>query len=833
MKMFKDAGAAAIAAEGNNISYAELVRRSRDYAVMIGARFVTPASDDLGPRVAIVCENRPEWVYAHYGIWMSGAVTVPVDFMSTPDEIRYIIDDCRPDIVFFSAKTADTVSQAVAAASHKPVLIDIADKPAEGTDASIPDIAEKNVALIIYTSGTTGSPKGVMLTFGNLWSLIHPLSNNVIGKEYVMFGKGEVLICILPFHHIYPLLTNLVAPLASGSTICFIPELSGEAILSCCSKYGVTRFFAVPRLYAMFHAAIMRKINGSAATKALFKAAAAVNNRAFSKLIFGKVHRMFGGKIKGFYAGGSKLDPAVARDFETLGFCVLEGYGMTEASPSMTYCSLDRHKVGTVGWVYPFGEVKIVDGEFRYRGPNVMKGYYNRPEETAAAFDEEGFLRTGDTATIDADGWVTITGRIKELIILSNGKNINPEEIENEILSMFPIVKEVAVMERDGKLFAVILPDFSRIAHEGIGNLSEHLRWEVLDRYNVRAAHHKKIMDFAIVESELPRTRLGKIRRHELSKVLSAGTSGRIEVKTPETEEYAVLVEIVEGITGKQVLAGDHIELDLGMDSLDRVELQTHIEKIFGMELSNEDLSRAPRMAELAALISERKTRIESEKVDWGTILAAPAQTALPKSAYMMRLFLFVLAPVFLFYIRVRVEGLSKLPHRGVIFAPNHQSALDGLIFAAALRRRDRIRTFFFAKDRNFATPFRRFFARNSNIVLLNINRDLRETVSQMASVVREGKNAVIFPEGARSRDGKLQSFKKSFAVISEHLKAPVVPVVIDGAFDRFPIGKKLPRPGRVSIRFLDPVIPDGKTFEQISDETRRAIEKGLVEGKG
>jgi long-chain acyl-CoA synthetase len=828
MKMFKDCGSPAIAAEGHNVSYAELVLKCRGYASLISEHLVTPAKDGVGPRVAVISENRNEWIYATFGSWISGAVTVPVDFLSTPEEIRYIVDDCRPDVVFFSAKTSDSVRTAVASASHKPVLFDISQIPAEGSDSSIPDIRENDISVIIYTSGTTGSPKGVMLTFANMWSLVDLMSTDKWGSEYLMYGKGEVVIGILPYHHVYPLLATLVAPLASGSTVCIVPELTGEAILATCVRHGVTRLFAVPRLYAMFHAAIFRTINAGLLTRTLFKAAQALHCRPFSRLIFGKVHRKFGGKIKGLYAGGSKMDPSMAHDFETLGFNVLEGYGMSECSPCLSYCSLKKHRVGTVGWGLPIGETKIVDGEFRYKGPNVMKGYYNRPEETAAAFDENGFLRTGDTATIGADGFITITGRIKELIILSNGKNINPEEIENEILAAFPIVKEVAVMERDAKLFAVIFPDFSSIARDGIGNISETLRWEVLDRYNSKAAHHKKILDFAIVESELPRTRLGKIRRHELAKTLSSGSTSRIEVKAPETEEYEVLAEIVSAITGKQVLAGDHIELDLGMDSLDRVELQTHIEKVFGMELSNEDLSRAPRLAELASLITERKTRIESEKVDWGTILAAPSTVPLPKSSFMMSLFLFVLGPVFLFYFRIRCEGLSELPQKGVIFAPNHQSAIDGLILAKALRRKDKKRTYFFAKDRHFATPFRRFFARNANIVLLNINRDLRETVSQMASVVREGRNAVIFPEGARSRDGQLQAFKKSFAVISEHLRAPVVPVVIDGAFDRFPIGKRLPRPGTVTIRFLDPVLPDGKGFEQISEETRQVIEKNL-----
>jgi len=194
----------------------------------------------------------------------------------------------------------------------------------------------------------------------------------------------------------------------------------------------------------------------------------------------------------------------------------------------------------------------------------------------------------------------------------------------------------------------------------------------------------------------------------------------------------------------------------------------------------------------------------------------------------MISVLLFIVRPFLHSYIRVHCEGLSSIPDGSVIFAPNHQSHLDGLILSSVLGRRQRRRTFYFAKDRNFNSPFRRFFARNANIVLININRDLRETVGQMAAALKQGNNAVIFPEGARSRDGSLMPFKKSFSVLSSELNVPVVPVSIKGSYQILPIGKKFPGRGSIAITFHSPVMPENKGYEDILQETRSAIEKAL-----
>lgn len=824
MVIVKDYRKTAIVHGDKSISYNELIVHASGVSESLGSRDIA-----AGKHICIIAENCPGWIYSLYGIWYNGSVAVPVDFMSTADEITYIIDDCHPAAIIASDKTKDTVMSAISAAEHKPVMIDLKsfeNSVPEGSGILFPEMNPDRTAVIIYTSGTTGSPKGVMLSFCNLHAVAEPL---IIDKDIRMFTTEESFLAILPFHHVYPLQATLFGPLCGGATVCVVSDLTSEAILSACSRNHVTRIFGVPRLYAMFHKAIMAKINRSIVTRALFALAGVIRCRTFSKIIFRKVHRTFGGKVRAMMSGGSKLDIDVAKDFQTMGFVIFEGYGMTETAPSMSVQSASRNRIGTVGWVYPGGEVAIKDGEFCYRGPNVMQGYYKRPEETAAIFDEEGFLHTGDRAEIDRDGFIRITGRIKDIIVLPNGKNVNPEEMEKEILLKFPIIKDIGVIEKNGTLFAVVYPDFQRIRDSQIINIRETIKWDVIDRYNVHAAHHKKILDFTIVETDLPRTRIGKLRRFALASFAENTSETKTTGKEPDFEEYLMLKETIEEMLGRPVSASDHAELDLNMDSLDRVELQARVETNFGFSLANEDISNNPRIADLAEYIRMKKTRSETEKTDWGSILRQKIDFTIPRRHYMMKALLFVIRPVLKLYFRIKPVGISRIPSSGpVIFAPNHQSFLDGIALLALLKRRMRRKTYFFAKDRNFNSRFRQFFARKANIILININKNLKETLQQMAAIAADGNNVVIFPEGARSRDGNLMPFKKTFAIISKELSIPVVPVSIRGMYEAFPIKKKIPRPVKIRIEFLDPVMPDALEYDDIVDKTRRAIADSL-----
>lgn len=816
------------------VSYRQFIGFIAGFTEIIKKRMDCTRKGDLPPRIIIIAENRPEWAYALYGVWSADCVPIPVDFMSSPDEIAYILKNSEASAIICSDKTRKAVELAVKNTGIVPVLISLdAVKIAEKPASSIEKFDPEKVALIIYTSGTTGSPKGVMLTFANIYAITDVIIKPDPGKQRnLLYREDDVVIAILPFHHIYPIVASLVGPLCAGAHVALIREFSAGEILGVCAGHGATRIIGVPRLYTLLHKGIMAQINKHLITRILFRAVKAIDNQKLSRIVFGAVQRKFGGRVRSLFVGGSKMDVEVSKDFVALGFAVMEGYGMTETAPCMSMCNEFTFRLGTVGFVMPGGEIKVINGELCYKGPNVMKGYYRNPKATAEAFDKDGWFHTGDKADIDSDGYITITGRLKEIIVLPNGKNINPEEIENELLGMFPLIKDVGIIENEGKLFAIVYPDFQKINDDKIVNIRETLKWEAIDRYNVKASHHKKIMDFAIVETELPRTRIGKLKRFELKDMIGTQKESRLVIDEPEFEEYEILKNIIEEMSGRKVHAGDHLELDLNLDSLDRVELQGKVEAAFGFALSNEDISHFSRIADLAGHIRERKTTASAvhEASDWGTLLRQKISFRIPRKTYMMRMLLLLLKPLFWFYLRIKVTGLEKIPvNSAVIFAPNHQSVLDGLVLSAILKRRIRKRTYFFAKDRNFNSGFKRFFAERANVILLNINKNLKETIQQMAAIADAGNNVVVFPEGARSRDGKIMKFKKTFAIVSKELGVPIVPVTIDGTYNLFSMGSIIPKPGKVKIRFHEPVKPGKRTYEEIVEKTYAIIKNSLV----
>ena len=286
----------------------------------------------------------------------------------------------------------------------------------------------EDTALILYTSGTTGKPKGVMLTFDNILANVDSLD------VYKMYEETDVTIALLPLHHILPLLGTGVMPLLYSATIVFLDDMSSVALIDAMKKYKVTMLIGVPKLWEVMHKKIMDTINSKGITRFIFKLAKKINSLSFSKKIFKKVSEGFGGHIKFFVSGGSKLNPQITEDFLTLGIKICEGYGMTETSPIIAYTPKDDIMPNSAGRVIKDVEVKIADdNEILVKGRNVMKGYYKNPEATAEIIDKDGWLHTGDLGTLK-DGYLYVTGRKKEMIVLSNGKNINPIEIETKIL---------------------------------------------------------------------------------------------------------------------------------------------------------------------------------------------------------------------------------------------------------------------------------------------------------------------------------------------------------------------------------------------------------------
>jgi long-chain acyl-CoA synthetase len=797
------------------VDYNELIKKINSYSALLPDKNLTKA--------AIFSENRFEWVYAFYSAWMKKAVAVPIDFMSSSDDVAFILNDCRPEVIFYSDGTKEVLEKSISELNYEIEKINLDDIRINEV-ISFSNLLEpdpNDTAVIIYTSGTTGSPKGVMLSYDNLLANIEAVTTDVN-----IYGSDDRLLVLLPLHHIFPLMGTMIIPLGVGGTIIFSPSMSSEDIMATLQQ-GITIIIGVPRLYNLIRKGIRDKIDKSGIAKLLFKIAQKKNSLTFSRKIFGSVQKKFGGRIKYLVSGGAALDKDVAKDYLTLGFEILEGFGMTECAPMITFTRPGKVLPGSAGQPLKTNEVKIIEGEVVTRGRNVMQGYYNRPEETSAIL-KNGWLYTGDLGYLNDDNRIFITGRKKEIIVLSNGKNINPEEIEDKILNMSEVITEIGVFEKSDLLHAVIYPDYQKAKQLGVENVGEMIKWEVIDKYNQSVTPYKKVMKFSLIKEPLPRTRLLKLKRFLLPQLEQVSEEKIKNISEPTFQEYILIKEFLQQQKEIKVNPSDHLEIDLGLDSLDKVNLGVYLESNFGIKYTESELVGFSNVVKLAENVKDKKTKLSIEAIDWGKIFKEHFNLDLPKSWFTHNA-MKNSAKVFLkLYFRLKGEGLENIPEGPFILAPNHQSFFDGLFVAVFLKNKLLKQTYFYAKEKHVKNKLLKFIANKHNVIVMDLN-DLKTSLQKLAEVLKRGKNIIIFPEGTRTISGDIGDFKKTFAILSRELNVPVVPVVIKGAYDALPRGTHFPKPWKkINVRFLKPVKPENHTYESLKDIVKAKVTEQL-----
>ncbi len=513
--------------------FAEKVRRVSLFLSGIGVR--------KGDRVGILSENRPEWAYADLGILSIGAVTVPIYPTSSPKECCYILEHAEAACLFVSTQEQLEKVQSLLKGSVLKTIIgfDLTQRSQgifnfqdcleagrlafcnEGNDyydRLCQRVARDDVATLIYTSGTTGPPKGVMITHGNF------LSNCEASSEALPLKENEIALSFLPLSHVFERMAGYYFMIQEGVEIAY-----AESMLTVPEDIQIVKptvAASVPRLYEKIYARIMEAIqSASPAKQKLFfwslgvgkemgeyrqkgKTAPLLLSLRFALariLVFKKLKQKLGGRIKFFISGGAPLAKELAEFFYAADVLILEGYGLTETSPVISVNRADHFKFGTVGLPIRGVEVKIAeDGEILTRGPHVMKGYFKNEEATREAI-KDGWFYTGDLGEIDSDGFLRITGRKKDLIITAGGKNISPQNLENEILTDCLFSQVVILGDRKPCLVALIVPnriETQRIAEEnGISAAS----WEeLLDldsiRQRVQERLEVRMKDFAVYE---------------------------------------------------------------------------------------------------------------------------------------------------------------------------------------------------------------------------------------------------------------------------------------------------------------------------------------------
>ena len=826
--MIKDFNRIAIMAGEKDITFTELIHN------------VTAVANHLpikqGEKCIIFSENREEWIYSVFAIWQKRSIVVPVDATSTVSDLAYILNDCTPECIIVSANCLDTAEKAIKEADAKTKVVSIEDFAKfckEDADVSAenyePD--QQTIALIVYTSGTTGSPKGVMLTFSNLFANIRGVS-----EEVKIFNIERRTLILLPLHHILPLMGTVIAPILNGGGVAICPSLSGPDIMQTLCRGQIAIFVGVPRLWQTLYSGIKKKIDEKWITRALFNLCKKANSRTLSRIIFKSVHQKMGGHLDFCVSGGAALDTEIGEGLRTLGLDVLEGYGMTETAPIIAFTRPDDIIPGCVGLPLPSVECKIVNGELCAKGPNVMVGYYNRPKETADVIDADGFIHTGDLARIDEKGRVYITGRSKEIIVLSNGKNVQPAEIEFQLEKYDDLIKEVAITEKNDMLWAIIVPQNANITED-------ELKTKVVQPYNKTVENYKKIMNIFIYNGELPRTKLDKLQRFKLKDIINGNENGNgndndnvapVNDCSNESEEFRIIKEYIESEKKVTVKPTDHIETDLAFDSLDRVSLQGFIEQTFGMTINADTMADFKDIRSLAEKVAKGQTRREVEKIDWHKILTNEEGGAgerldslqLPTASFTHTLYEGMFKAFFKTYNRMTIKGVENIPANGpFILAPNHQSYLDAPIAMAGVPKSQSNDIYFYATEEHVQGKFLRFMANRHNIILME-NRNLKNSILKLSKVLRQGKSIMIFPEGTRTFSGEMGDFKKTFAILAKELNVPIIPVRITGAYRMLKRGTRFIQPCHIQVEYLPEVMPNETlTYDEIAQIVKSRIQ--------
>ncbi len=501
-----------------------------------------------GDRVAIVSENRPEWAISDFGILKTSAVNVPMFSTLTAAQVGYILNDSGAKIICVSTtkqlEKVISIREEVPSLEQIIIYDELEDEAPEGvtefadvcsqgmeTDVTLDDVTDEDeTATIIYTSGTTGNPKGVMLTHANF------ISNYNAAISLVDVGDTDVLLSFLPLSHVFERLGGHYVPIFSGAKVAYAE--STFTVAQNMQEVSPTVMLSVPRLYETMHDRVLRAVEaGSSLKQKIFHWGVSVGSAVSSevqqgknpsailklkqsiadKLVFAKLKTATGGKLRFFISGGAALPQSIAEFFHAAGILILEGYGLTETSPVISLNYPEKWKFGTVGVPVPGIEVQIAeDGEILTRGLHVMKGYYNNESATAEVIDADGWFHTGDIGIIDEDGFIKITDRKKNIIVLSNGKNVAPQPIESQLVQSSFIDQIMLVGNECKNIAALIVPNFDAlkswasendINNSGISELLKTRDVQQLIQKEIRErmtdfADFEQVRRFALLEKE-------------------------------------------------------------------------------------------------------------------------------------------------------------------------------------------------------------------------------------------------------------------------------------------------------------------------------------------
>jgi long-chain acyl-CoA synthetase len=604
-----------------------------------------------GDKAIIIGENIPEWVIAYWSTVLAGACSVPVDPHLPRKEIEDILQRTAAKVAFCSPVYEELFDEFRASHSflEKVVVLGPCEKEngferfkASGNaaeDAFSERFQPDDPVAVLFTSGTTGTAKGVVLAQRNFISVARH------GVPIMKLSSRDTMVAVLPLHHVFGFAACVAAPLAWGLDVVFVPVIKGPLILEALRQKKVSILPAVPQLLEVFCDNIDRSVRAKgpltrilfAVLKAVSAFAGPVFGMGFRRRLFFSVHHTFGGRLKTVVSGGSSLKKKYFDAFRLMGFKIVEGYGLTETFGPITLSPEPRQ--GSVGTVLPGNKMKIENpgengiGEVLFQGNTVFPGYYNDKETTKAVFDAQGWFHTGDLGRVEKNGYLYLTGRIKDVIVLDSGKNVYPDEVE-EVYSGCKSIEEIGVIGvkgRGSEIAAAVVVPSKEIRSRYSVEQARHIVGNEISEAGRALPAYKKISGFVLSFNPLPRTTTKKFKKEELKKIyavlkgpsadaakLPPAQLSYLEQAAMKSDVYKKVVSCVRQVSPQvesaAITVRSRIELDLMLDSIKRLDLICLLEETFGITVTDEMLEKCRFLGDIVTLVQDAAAGAEGPR---------------------------------------------------------------------------------------------------------------------------------------------------------------------------------------------------------------------------
>lgn len=766
----------------------------------------------VGDGVMIWSENRPEWVAAFWGCLLAGAIVVPVDYRSSAGFVQHVQSLTAARLILVGEEVD------LPRWHGQPPAWPLAQVPWPAQRMAAPGVhpAADDVAEIVYTSGATGAPKGVILSHRNILTNISAL--DAIVRRYRRWFRPVFplrFLGLIPLSHMFGQMLTLFFPALIPGSAVFMRGHNPREMVRQIRLHRVSVVIAVPRLLEVLRGYVLHRDPDAA------PAAESRHHRQHHWTLrwwrYRRIHTLFGWKFWAFAVGAAPLPADLEAFWTRLAVAVIQGYGLTETSPIIAFNHPFAMKAGTVGKPIPGIEVRLAnDTEILVRGPGVTRGYFRDPEKTAAAFDH-GWLRTGDTGSFDSDGYLTVVGRKKEIIVTPEGLNVIPEDVE-QVLNGVPGVRESAVVGKD-RVHAVLVLNPGADLHAIVRHANRQLE------------EHQKIRSASLWPGEhLPRTESTQKLKH--AEILRWVETGNHEMASNAPRS---VLDLVQRHAPGRRLEPDTTLDELGLSSLDRVELLMDLQQHFEASVDETWLTGARSLADLEQIIAAPHAVAALSEGRWNRSWWARGLRRAGLTA--------VWIPLTHRYARVHVTGAQNLAalHGPVLFAANHQSHLDTPVILGALpsRYRHRIavamwKEYFDARYHPQKYPRRTWLLNVTTFwlvtfffhafVLPQTETGASQSLQHMGELVSQGWSVLLFPEGERTERGEIRPFLPGIGFMAARLQVPVVPIALHGLDRVLHRHARWPQRGPVSVSIGVPLHLTGKDYTAMAAQVEQAV---------